>query len=433
MGLRNILIKIRGKDESGPAVAQATSNINEMGRKTIDITKIIKSGWSGVIKILKGVGAAGIASVGLLGAAVKKAFDFETLETQLKVLLGSAEAAKKQFAALRDFSAKTPFQLPGIIDAYQQLLTFTDGALNTKRGLELVGDAAAARGKDFSEMAYWTGRLYSALKNGDPFMDAVGAMQRMGVLGGTIRGDLTAMVESGDSFEKQWAVVATQLERFNGGMAELSQTGGGLMSTLKDNWTIAVATFGNAFMGASKDGIQGMIDTLQKLSTDGTIEEWGQKAKGVLEVTLDIVKALSAGGAEAEKAKARMEKIASAAMVAMERGAERVGIAIASGMIKRIARGDGGSLGRVTGGAVEARTGSKTMGRLHQYGVEGVSDIAKTWTTAGLYPLIKNLRQGAGVFGRETGGGSPSLLKKMIDGINRGADASESIKQDLNK
>lgn len=288
-----------------------------MANKIVNLTIRLKDGVSsGLGKINAGLkkvsgGFKSLAKVGLkafaglaaavapFALAIKKAFLFETLQTQIKVLVGSMSEAKKVFNDLKEFSASTPFELPGIIDAWQQLKTFTNGALNTRKGLELVGDAAAARGKDFSEMAYWTGRLYSALKNGDPFMDSVSAMQRMGVVGGDIRGVLTRMTSEGADFADMWAVVEGNLKKFEGGMKELSQTGGGLISTLKDNWTIAVATFGEAFMDSAKGGITEMINTIKRLTEDGTITKWANQAKDAFTLITDAVRIVTTQSGEA--------------------------------------------------------------------------------------------------------------------------------------
>lgn len=246
------------------------------------------------------IGVAAFAGIGVaaaaLGTTIKAAFKFETLRTQIKVLVGSAEEARRVFNDLKEFSASTPFELPGIIEAWQQLKTFTEGALNTRKGLELVGDAAAARGKDFSEVAFWVGRLYSAMKNGDPILDSVGALQRLGILGGEARGTLTRLTESGAEFSDMWGVVEKDLLRFNGGMKELSTTGGGLISTLKDNWTIAVATFGEAFMDAAKGGITTMINTIKGLVDDGTITKWANQAKEALDLVIQTAQILAKGG-----------------------------------------------------------------------------------------------------------------------------------------
>jgi hypothetical protein len=265
-----------GNNKMGRAVRDAMGSLRRLGRSAVAVGR-------GILNVFKWTAAGITTAFTLVGYAVKKAFDFEAYRTQLRVLLGTAEKANEAFQTLADFSAQTPFQLGGIIEAYQQLQTFTNGALTTRKGLELVGDAAAARGKDFQEVAYWVGRLYSALENGDPFMDAVGALQRLGIVGGTIRGDLTDLTDAGAKFGAKWAVVQAQLARFRGGMAELSTTGRGLFSTLKDNWTLAVATFGEAFSDLAKDTIRGLIEKIQELRSSGRIEEWAESAARVVD------------------------------------------------------------------------------------------------------------------------------------------------------
>ena len=263
----------------------------------------IGKGLKVVAKGFKAVALAGTAAMGALtlagvglGKTIKKAFDFETMRTQIKVLTGSVKSARTEFKRLRDFSAQTPFQIEGIVEAYRNLKIFTGEALSSRRGLELVGDAAAATGRRFEEVAFWTGRLYSALKNGDPFMDSVGALQRMGIVGGEIRGTLTRLTKQGASFGEVWQVVEKDLNRFTGGMRELSSTGNGLISTLKDNWNIALATFGETFMDVAKNSIQTMIDTIQKLVKDGTITKWAEQAKGALDAIVETIKIIKEGG-----------------------------------------------------------------------------------------------------------------------------------------
>ena len=333
--------------------------------KVVNLTIKLRDGVStGLRKIGRGIGGLvkrmlslktavlGLAGAGgafaLLAKSIKTSFNFETMRTQLRVLLGSVEEAAKQFKILRDFSAKTPFQIEGIMDAYQQLLTFTEGALATEEGLKLVGDAAAGRGKDFAEVAYWTGRLYSALKNGDPFMDSVSAMQRMGIAGGTIRGDLEKLTKSGADFGTKWAVVEKSLLRFTGGMDLLSKTGDGLFSTLKDNWTIALATFGDEFQKAAKDGIIFMTKKIQQLVKDGSITEWAKQAKSAFDSVVDTVKVLTSAksskdrtdllGAAAHVLKAAFVDAADAMVAILSYAAPKIGSAIADGFKRVISR-----------------------------------------------------------------------------------------------
>jgi len=279
-----------------------------MSRKVVDLTIRLKDGVTGTLgkirgglnKLSKNIfnlknlfrGMALATPFIALSKAVNTAFKFETLRTQIKVLVGSVKEANKVFNELKDFSAKTPFELPGIVAAYRQLKNFTGEALSTQEGLTLVGDAAAATSSDFKETAFWTGRLYSSLKNGSPFLDSVGAMERLGIVGGELRGTLTKMTSDGASLGEMWGLVEQNLKKFEGGMSDLSKTGGGLISTLKDNWTIAVATFGEVFTEAAKGGISDLIAMLQKLTKDGTITAWAEQAKSAFQAVVETIQLL---------------------------------------------------------------------------------------------------------------------------------------------
>lgn len=290
-----------------------------MASKVVNLTIKLKDGVSGVlarirggigrtatgfkvlsgigVKAFKGLAVAGVASFGVLtaaalavGKAVKTAFSFETAKVQLKALLGSMDAAVERFNELREFSAKTPFQLPGILKASRLLTVFSEGALGGAKSLEAIGDAAAVAGQDISDVAFWVGRAYSMLKGGKPFGEAAMRLQEMGILTAGGRDEIEKMVKAGASFEDTFARLEKELQRFKGGMKDLSATGDGLISTLKDNWTIAVATFGNAFMDAAKGGITTMIETIQRLVQDGTITKWAEQAKKALDLIAETAK-----------------------------------------------------------------------------------------------------------------------------------------------
>jgi len=293
-----------------------------MAKKVISLTIKLKDGVSGVLKRINGgimrttaafktmgkLGASafrGLAKVGAVamgaltasilavGASVKTAFKFETAKVQLKALLGSMEAATARFNELREFSAKTPFQLPGILKASRLLTVFSEGALGGAKSLESIGDAAAVAGQDISDVAFWIGRAYSMLKGGKPFGEAAMRLQEMGILTAKGRDEIEKMVKAGAPFEKTFARLEQEMKRFEGGMKDLSATGDGLISTLKDNWTIAVATFGNAFMDAAKGGITTMIETIQRLVKDGTITKWAEQAKSAFDLIAETAKIIA--------------------------------------------------------------------------------------------------------------------------------------------
>ena len=87
------------------------------------------------------------------GAAVKSAANFEKLQTQLKVLTGSAAAGSKAFERLVKFSAKTPFQLDELVKANNTLLGFGVSADDAFKHLQNIGDIAAVSGGDLQGLS----------------------------------------------------------------------------------------------------------------------------------------------------------------------------------------------------------------------------------------------------------------------------------------
>jgi len=247
--------------------------------------------------------AAGVAgAAAALWKTIQTAFRFEAITTQFKVLFKDLQRAREHMEALADFSARTPFQLEGIADASRLLEVFTGGVLNTEAGLKLVGDAAAAAGRDIQEVAMWVGRAYTAIKAGQPFGEAAQRLQEMGLLTGEARAELERLQKAGASNAQIWGVLRRALEGFEGGMQELSETGEGLVSTLKDNLNLAMRDFGDVFVEKAKDAIKSLIGWLQRLRSDGTLKDWAERAKSVLETAVTIGKALATDGGVRQKA-----------------------------------------------------------------------------------------------------------------------------------
>ncbi|MHA1572665.1 MAG: hypothetical protein ACTSX8_01605, partial [Alphaproteobacteria bacterium] len=231
------------------------------------------------------------ATVGVLGLAIKKAFQFETLETQFAILLKSTEAAKARMEELAAFSATTPFQLPDIAEASRQLTIFSGGLLGSAQSMLAVGDAAAATGRPIQEVAFWIGRAIDAIKSGRPFGEAAMRLQEMGILTGEARAQMEDLQKSGADNIEVWDVLTDRLAEFEGGMAKLSQTGAGLESTLRDNVGLVLKDIGEIFVPAAKRALESLIETLQKLREDGTLIKWADRIIRAFELVERGVKA----------------------------------------------------------------------------------------------------------------------------------------------
>lgn len=277
---------------------------------------------------------------GELWKSVKEAFKFETLETQFSVLMGSMEKAKERMKDLADFAAATPFQMEEIVNASRQLHVFSSGALGAVGSMTMIGDAAAAVGRPIDELAFWIGRAYSMIKGGQPFGEAAMRLQEMGIMTPAVRQKMEALQESGAKQSAVWGVLQNRMLEFSGGMKTLSETGDGLTSTLEDNWTAAVRTFGQSFTDSAKTGIQYMINLLGKLTSDGTITRWAERVKQVMYTIAGLSRALYEGGEQRAAAFSAIKDVllgsfeiaATAAINLLAEYAPRLGLAIGKGI-----------------------------------------------------------------------------------------------------
>jgi len=287
--------------------------------------------------------AAGVAlAAGALAVTLKKAFTFERYTVQFKILFRDMAKAQAHLKDLQDFAARTPFQIGGIVEASRSLYVFTESVMGGVESLRMVGDAAAAVGQDLSSVAMWVGRAYSMIKAGRPFGEAAMRLQEMGVLSAKGRNAMEDLQKSGGSAADVFAILTGDLRKFEGGMAEASRTGEGLVSTLKDNLGLALADFGNVFVEDAKGALIRMIEWLQKLRSDGSIEAWATKAREALSLAAEVAKAIAGGGEGRTKALGALGDILI--------GALRMGAQKAAEILVKAS----GTIGRLIGKAAKA-------------------------------------------------------------------------------
>jgi hypothetical protein len=103
--------------------------------------------------IVGAVSAISGATSVIAAFGIRTAASLEQAQISFKTMLGSAIDAKQTIAGLVDFAARTPFELPGIIDAARGLILFGERGDEMMRTLTMLGNASAATGADFAELA----------------------------------------------------------------------------------------------------------------------------------------------------------------------------------------------------------------------------------------------------------------------------------------
>lgn len=309
---------IRALDKTAEGNRTARAGVSDTAKAIISQMANIKAAWDMASSAITGAARH-------VWSALKEAFKFETLTVQFSVLMGSMEKARERMRELSDFAASTPFQLEEVVVASRQLHVFSNGALGAKESLRMVGDAAAAVGQNIQEVSFWVGRAYSMIKGGQPFGEAAMRLQEMGIITPEVRQKMEELQASGASNIEVWQQLEARLSSFKGGMDQLSKTGDGLVSTLKDNWIAGVREFGNAFKDSAKEGILTLSEALEQLAKDGTISLWASKAVRALEVVRE------AAGWTASAVKWIYERSGASDAVAALRGSARFAGSLAGG------------------------------------------------------------------------------------------------------
>ena len=210
-----------------------------------------------------------VATAGAAAAFVRKGLQFnkavESATIKFRAFYPTVELAEKHVKSLTGFAARTPFQLPGVLDASRLLKTFSADAAYGAETLTTVGDAAAGVGAELPNVAMWFGRLYDAAKAGRPFGEASARLQELGLISGTTRTEMEELSKSGASVEEVMALLRDEWGKHEGAMQRLSETTEGLESTFGD----LVGQFAGAVVSAIglSDAYKGLLAGSNELLT----------------------------------------------------------------------------------------------------------------------------------------------------------------------
>lgn len=267
-------------DRLSPAAKNAATNMKKADSLITNSTKKSSNAMAGLSRsagLVKGalIGVAAVAGSRFVGAFIRAGSQVETLTTQFETILGSAGAARERMEELTNFAAKTPFQLQGVANASRTLQTLTRGVLSTGDGLRLVGDAAAASGADFENLAIHVGRAYSGLQANRPVGESLMRLQELGLVTGETRNEIEKLTKGGMG-KRAWELLQKELKLADGGMERLSKTVPGLASTIKDQLNLAMVKItSSGLWDQLRKGMEGVTAVFDKALQNGTFEKVG--------------------------------------------------------------------------------------------------------------------------------------------------------------
>lgn len=240
-----------------------------------------------------------IAQLGI--TCIQSAAQMKQYEIAFTTMLNSAEQGKKMLQDLKQFAASTPFDVPGVVSAGQQLMAFGFQAQEIIPMLTSLGDAAAGLGKGSAgvgQIAYAMGQMRTSgtLKTQDMMQltnAGINAWQMLADASGKTIMEIKDLTERGaiDSAAAVEIIVAGMNEKFGGMMQKTSTEVAGLMANIEETAGNTAATVGE-YMTKAFD-IKGILTNISNALGDfqQKMQDATDEGKAFTEVIKDCVPA----------------------------------------------------------------------------------------------------------------------------------------------
>ena len=284
-----------------------TGNEAEKAKKKLDgmNTSLNKVGKAAQLFAASAIGqkiagfAAEIAQLGI--NCIQSAAQMKQYEIAFTTMLNSADQGKKMLQDLKQFAASTPFDVPGVVSAGQQLMAFGFQAQEIIPMLTSLGDAAAGLGKGSAgvgQIAYAMGQMRTSgtLKTQDMMQltnAGINAWQMLADASGKTIMEIKDLTEKGaiDSAAAVEIIVAGMNAKFGGMMQKTSTEVAGLLANIEETAENTAATVGEYMIKAFD--VKGVLtDVSDALGTfQQKMQDAADEGKSFSEVIKDCVAA----------------------------------------------------------------------------------------------------------------------------------------------
>lgn len=263
-GMKKMASSANGATKRVKSLGDALSKASAMSEK---LGKAVQ----GLGSLATGAFAKDIVN-GLLGAgaaSIKAAAQMRQYEIAFQTMLKSADEGTQMLRDLQKFAAETPFDVPGVVSAGQQLMAFGFKAKEVIPMLTSLGDAAAGLGQGtagVSRLAYALGQMQTSGKlNAQDMMQltsaGISAWDMLADAAGVSIAEIKDMTSKGmvDSKEAVKVIVAGMNEEFGGMMAKTSTEVSGLLANIEETAGTTSAVIGQYMINAFN--IKGILKT----------------------------------------------------------------------------------------------------------------------------------------------------------------------------
>lgn len=246
-----LLIRLAGENASlKAALTGSQRDIQNLGKSGADAGKAIDSGLSGATASMKRLAVqvtAGYLSFqglrSVLTDFVNTAVEFERARVQLNSLFGDAAKGEEAFAWVKQFATDTPFELQGVLTAFQTLKNF---GLDPMGGaMQAVADQASRFGGtqvQLQGISLALGQAWARQKlQGQDILQLINqgvpVWELLAQVTGKNTAELQKMSEAGELGQEVITKFIAAMGEAAGGAAQAQmETFGGKVSNVKDAW-----------------------------------------------------------------------------------------------------------------------------------------------------------------------------------------------------
>ncbi len=225
------------------------------------------------LKIAGGVALGiGAALLGIGVAAVKAASDMEMMTTQFEILFGSAEKATEMMSELKTFAATTPFALKDLAKGTTNLIASGIAAGDAVDTMRMLGDTAGGSAEKLQGLVLGYSKMESTGKASLEVLN-IFAERGIPIFGemqknlGITKDQFFKMVSAGKistkDVSKAFQTMTSEGGLFFKGMETASLTMAGLISTMKDNFSLLLAEIGSGLLPVMKEFVGVMTELAQ--------------------------------------------------------------------------------------------------------------------------------------------------------------------------
>lgn len=282
----------------GSIVIDTTLNENGIKKGVSNIENSFEKLKSTVTKVISAIGIGKLAK-DFISTGIQFNAEIEKYQTALTTLTGSTQEADRVIKQIKEDAAKTPFDVAGLTQANQLLISTGLSADESRETILALGNAVSATGGGSEELSRMAVNLQQIKNVGkaaaiDIKQFAFAGIDIYGMLADYLKitkQEAAEMTITWDDLNGALINASKEGGKYFGAMQKQSSTLNGQWSTLKDNFKEFAGKVMEPFTNLLKDTL---LPALNDIVTGGeNIKKWIEEHKTLITVLTTIIAALT--------------------------------------------------------------------------------------------------------------------------------------------